>query len=119
MPAFDWLREFADDKPIAIAETGYPAEATENPLWPQMPGSPEKQQSYFQTLFDAATRDKYRFIIVFLHRDYDLMWEELKATRPAWQVAWKDIGLLDGDGQPRPAWRLWQRYRSMSLGQGE
>jgi hypothetical protein len=113
--AFEWLRDFVGDKPIAICETGFPAEPTDNPMWPQWPGSLEAQKSYFETLFDYAMRDNYRFIVVFLHRDYDKMWEKLKETRPAWQGAWKDIGLLDGEGSARPAWLLWQECLSMEL----
>jgi len=107
--AFEWLRKFAGDKPVAICETGFPAEATDNGIWPQAPGTPEKQKTYFQTLFDAAQKDEYRFIIVFLHRDYDMMWEGLKDTRPPWHICWKDIGLFDGEGKSRPAWELWQQ----------
>ena len=119
MEAFDWLREFAGDKPIVITETGYPAEPTENPIWPQMPGSPEKQMKYLETLFEVATRDRYGFVIVFLHRDYDQMWEGLKSTRPAWHVAWRDIGLFDGNGEPRPAWKLWKQFFSLEYDRGE
>lgn len=108
--ALKWLRGFVGDKSIALGETGFPAEATPNAMWPQLPGSPENQLGYFRNLFEIAQEEEYRFITVFLHRDYDRMWEKLKATRPGWQVAWRDIGLLNGEGEPRPAWDLWQDW---------
>ena len=52
---FDWIRSFTD-KPLAITETGFPAEdiilKTYNV---EISGTPEKQKIYFETLLDRAT----------------------------------------------------------------
>jgi hypothetical protein len=113
--AFDFIRDLAGAKPIAICETGIPAEATQISMWPMAPGTPELQRNYYEKLFEAAQRDGYRFITVFLHRDYDRMWEKLKKTRPEWQKAWQDIGVFDENNNPRPAWNLWQKTLSLPL----
>jgi hypothetical protein len=65
---------------------------------------------YFETLFRFADEDDYRFLIVFLHRDYDQLWDAIKDTAPSFHKAWKDTGLLNGEGEPRPAHEVWQRW---------
>jgi hypothetical protein len=114
--SFDWVKSFVGDKPIAICETAFPAEPTKlswagTPI--ELPGSLERQESYYETLLAAAARDNYLFVITFLYRDYDQLWEKIKATTPDWAGAWKDTGLLNEDGESRPAWHVWERYRAL------
>jgi len=120
--SFEWVRELTGDMPLAIAETAYPAEPTKV-AWGEeefaLPGTPEKQQAYYETLLKAATEDDYLFVITFLYRDYDRLWDDIKANTPSWASAWKDTGLLDGDGQSRPAWRTWETYRARPYRRGE
>jgi hypothetical protein len=112
--AFDWIRSFVGDKRIAITETTFPAESThlekENA---DLPGSPESQKAYYETLLDAAMRDNYLFVTLFLYRDYDQLWERMKDVFPGWAIAWRDSGLADGEGKPRPAMEVWKRYLAM------
>ena len=49
------------------------------------------------------------FVISFLYRDYDALWERIKATAPEAFVAWRDCGLLDESGTRRPAYEIWHR----------
>jgi len=109
---FDWIREFTD-KPLAITETGFPAEdiilKTYNV---EISGTPEKQTIYFETLLDRASQDNYLFVIAFLHRDYDALWEKIKNMVPEAFIVWKDCGLVDENGVERPALDVWKRYFS-------
>ena len=109
---FDWIREFTD-KPLAITETGFPAEdiilKTYNV---EISGTPEKQTIYFETLLDRASQDNYLFVIAFLHRDYDALWEKIKNMVPEAFIVWKDCGLVDESGVERPALDVWKRYFS-------
>lgn len=107
---FDWLRQFTN-KPIAIAETGYPAEDIHLPsLSMTIPGTPLQQKTYFDTLLERANRDRYTFVIAFLFRDYDALWDKIKETSPEAFVVWKDCGMYDENGYARPAFDLWKKY---------
>lgn len=110
--AFDWCRKFAGDKPIAITETGFPAEPTRlEDFKVTLPGSPQSQATYFETLLSAAHRDQYLFVIAFLYRDYDALWEKIKVGMSGdWAAAWRDCGLVDGAGKKRPAYEVWGKY---------
>ncbi|MEW6238842.1 MAG: glycosyl hydrolase 53 family protein [Candidatus Omnitrophota bacterium] len=108
----DWLRSFTD-KPIAIGETGYPGETIHLKTFHlEIPGSPDSQAKYYQTLFQTAQRDRYLFIVSFLSRDYDALWDKIKASSPEAFVVWKDCGLLDEKGTARPVLSIWRRYFS-------
>jgi len=108
----DWLRSFTD-KPIAICETGYPAETIRLKTYNlEIPGSPESQAKYYETLLLTAQRDRYLFAVSFLHRDYDALWDKIKASSPEAFIIWKDCGLLNEKGDARPALSVWRRYFS-------
>ncbi len=107
---FDWIRAFTD-KTIAITETGYPAEKlTLETYNVTLHGSPEKQQAYFEILLERAQKDQYRFVIAFLYRDYDALWEKIKSFSPEAFKVWKDCGMLDEAGKPRPALNVWNTW---------
>lgn len=109
---FDWIRSFTD-KPLAITETGFPAEDIILKTYDvEISGTPEKQQIYFETLLDRAKQDNYLFVISFLYRDYDQLWEKIKDMAPEAFIVWKDCGLLDENGAERPAYEVWKSYLS-------
>jgi hypothetical protein len=108
---FNWIRNFVGDLPIAITETAYPAESLSLETWDiNIPASPADQVDYLQTVFNMAERDEYLFVINFAYRDYDIWWEKEKDKWDDWVKAWKDTGILDGQGVPRPSFELWQHY---------
>ena len=110
---FDWIRRFTD-KPLAVAETGYPAETvTLKSFNLTIPSDPKRQADYFETLLKTARRDQYVFVAAFLHRDYDALWNKIKAFSPEAFVVWKDCGLLDETGTERPALAVWRRCFSL------
>ena len=49
-------------------------------------------------------------MISFLHRDYDRLWEKIKDQSPEVFMAWRDCGLVDENGEERPAYRAWRRF---------
>jgi len=106
---FDWIREFTGEMPMAISETAYPAE-TINFSDRVIPASPESQVDYLQTVFNMAMRDGYLFVINFAYRDYDAWWEKDKDKWPEWVKAWKDTGVVDGNGEPRISYTLWKDW---------
>jgi len=110
--AFDWIRKFVGDKPIAITETGFPAEPTRiEDFKVNLPGSQQGQARYIETLLSTACREQYLFVIAFLYRDYDALWEKIKVgVSGDWAAAWRDCGLVDETGKTRPAYEVWRRY---------
>lgn len=106
----DWIRAFTD-KPLAVTETGYPAETISLPSFHlTIPSDPQKQTVYWETLLERADRDHYRFVAAFLHRDYDALWDKIKASSPETFAVWKDCGFLDEKGTARPAFEIWKKY---------
>lgn len=104
---FDELFSLSD-KPIAITETGYPAETFSiqngNLIFES---TLEKQQDYIRMLLSAADQRDVRFIINFVLRDYDRIWEILPEADKDLGAIWRDTGLYDENGVPRPALKDW------------
>lgn len=111
--AFRWLRESFDQfqKPYAMVETNDTAERTEmSKMKVTLQGTPEKQAAYLRTLLSLADRRRFRFVVLFIHRDYDALWDAIKATAPELFMAWRDCGLIDEQGRARPAFLVWRDY---------
>ena len=102
-------------KPICITETGYPAEALS--IYggsTVINGTKEKQNTYFQKLFAAADNYNVKFIINFVLRDYDKLWEAVGKPDDL-SKAWRDTGLYDQDGNVRPAYETWKNKLNISI----
>jgi hypothetical protein len=106
-----WIRRFTD-KPVGIAETGFPAETIKLKSFNlTLPSNAAQQKKFFDVLLERARRDDYIFVVAFLHRDYDALWERIKG--PEFLMVWKDCGLLDEAGNERPACDVWRRFLAM------
>lgn len=104
-----WVRAYTD-KPIAICETGYTTQDISLPAFGlNLKGDTTMQAAYVRELFQIARRDRHAFVVWFLAIDYDKMYEKLKSA-PGSEVLtlWRNIGLLDGNATPKPAWALWK-----------
>ncbi len=107
---FEWLRQFTD-KTIAFTETGFLAETLKIPSYNlTIKGNEAMQKTYFKTLFKYAQRDHYLFIINFLAKDYDRLWDKIKDFAPEAFKVWKDCGMLDEQSNPRPVLKVWDHY---------
>lgn len=104
---FTRLRALSD-KPMAVAETGYPAQPF-TITFPDGPlifeGTPAKQDQYLRLLFDSAQSLAFRFVVNFVLRDYDAIWEQL--GRDETLAIWRDTGIYDEAGVIRPAGQRW------------
>ena len=111
--ALDWLTKEFDPlkKPYAFVETN---EAAERLPLPQakvvIEGTAEKQRLYYERLLGLAQQRRFLFVVSFIHRDYDALWEKIKGSSPELFMAWRDCGLVDESGKPRPAYRVWRRH---------
>jgi hypothetical protein len=110
-----WLaREFdAFGKPYAFVETGEIAEPLVLKTFKlRLAGSEKTQRRALAALLEFAQARRTEFIIWFVPRDYDALWERIRGTAPEFFTAWRDCGLLDGAGRPRAAMELWRKaYR--------
>ncbi len=107
---FTAITDLAPEKPFAIAETAWPAEDISDPYPVIIKGSESAQLAYVERLIKESTDKKAVFITWFFTRDFDEFWEaQLKDNPIAPTIRlWKDTGLYDEDGNPRPALGLWK-----------
>jgi hypothetical protein len=107
---FDWLAALTD-KPLAVAETGYPAQDFRidagGGLMLEFDSDEAKQEQYIRLLLDEARQHDFRFIINFVLRDYDTLWQQI-GGREDLTIAWRDTGLYDETGAERPALAVWR-----------
>jgi hypothetical protein len=105
--AFDFLHE-QTNQPIAFVETAMIAENLEvSALNLSIPGDECEQRAYLESLMFNAQEQDYEFIIWWAHRDYDQLWNTFDESVKDLGKIWRDTGLLDEDGNPRPAFELW------------
>jgi len=111
--ALAWLTEKFDpfEKPYAMVETNEAGDRLVFPLSKYViAGTPEKQAAYVRTLLALAEQRRFEFVVLFIHRDYDALWDKIKATAPELFMAWRDCGFLDEQGEARPAYKVWREY---------
>ncbi|MCK4237113.1 MAG: hypothetical protein KAX38_08320 [Candidatus Krumholzibacteria bacterium] len=111
--AADYFFELADldpNKPFAIAETAWPAEDVTDPYYKFIPASDSTQLAYMDRLLSDADSLDAEFICWFFTRDYDDFWEsDFKyMTDAGIYRLWRDTGVYDGQGNPRPALARWR-----------
>jgi hypothetical protein len=113
---FSALADLAPAKPFAVAETGWPAEDVTAPFPVTISASEATQQAYVERLLADADDLSATFVMWFVSRDYDDLWESYLQYQPnaALLRLWRDNGLYTGDGYRRPAletWRGWLAHR--------
>lgn len=111
---YDVLAEWTD-KPMAIAETGYPAQdfgIYVGDVRVQFDTDETKQANYIEFLLDEAYQHEFVFVINFVLRDYDELWEAIGA-REDLTIAWRDTGLFDENGAERPALTIWRNWLAL------
>lgn len=95
--------------PIAFVETAHLAEDLniEN-LNLNIASDPCEQLAYLDELFSHAQNYNYEFIIWWAYRDFDQLWETFPEEYKDLGQLWRDTGLLDENGEKRPAFVLWE-----------
>jgi hypothetical protein len=103
-------------KPFAITETDYIAEdlVVDKPGI-AIRGTPAGQSAYLERLLQAAHDLEAEFVIWFVVRDYDagVRAMETAGIPTASALIWRDTGLLDGEGAPRPALAIWDTWLNL------
>lgn len=105
------------DKPIAITETGYPAEFQRLEIAAgvtvELDGTEAKQNAFIEDLLAAADSRRFRFVIQFTLRDYDTLCDQLQCRD--FSRIWQDTGLWDQDDITRPALIPWRNLLQKPL----
>jgi hypothetical protein len=104
---FDQIARHARGKPMAIAESGYPAEEfsiSEGKL--VFRGTDAKQADWIRRLLSEAQKRRFRFVVNYVIRDYEPLWEKIGRTDLG--AVWKDTGVYDEHGKPRPSLEVWR-----------
>jgi hypothetical protein len=99
-------------KPLAIAETGYPAQSftiDSNGTPVVVESNAKKQESFVLDLLNSCTEGKAEFVIQFTIRDYDQLWEDL-GSKDDLTIAWRDTGLIDESANARPSLKVWTDF---------
>lgn len=115
-----WLCEEFDgfEKPYIFSESGQPAEPVVlKSLGFTIPADPQRQRLVLDKLLSFADRRPVEFLIWYLPRDYDGLWDKIQATAPEFFGVWRDCGLLDGHGKQRPVYHLWRTHFQRPLRQ--
>lgn len=109
---FDQILSIKGMKPFAIAETSMIAETLELKAPPlKLPGTPERQAEFMRWLLRRCAEVKAEFVVWFLPLDYDEAWKTLEGMNgPEWFKIWKDTGLYEAPGMPRPACAVWDAW---------
>ncbi|UII20371.1 hypothetical protein [Fulvivirga ligni] len=111
--AFDFLHDHTS-VPVAISETAYLAETLEIESYNLTILADEcEQYQYLKTLLKNATDHNYLFTIWWAHRDFDKLWETFPEEAKDLGKIWRDTGLLDENGNLRPAFELWQKVYNL------
>ncbi len=98
-------------KPTIITESSYCAQSWTlhvNGAAIEFRGSPEKQQAFTARMLEAAQRYRAPLVVMFAIRDYDALWNAFGKSDAA--LPWRDTGLYDEAGKPRPALATWVSY---------
>lgn len=106
------------DKPLAVAETGYTAQTFSIDVQPgtsvTITSDADKQEKYIRDLLEACTERNALFVINFVVRDYDQLWQAIGSPTD-FVIAWKDTGLYDENGTTRKAFDVWKSYLALPL----
>lgn len=106
--AFDFLHSKVDI-PVAFVETSHLAEDLSVQAFDLfIPGDECEQKEYLETLLQNASQQEYEFIIWWAHRDFDRLWETFPEEVKDLGKLWRDTGLLNEDGEIRPAYSYWK-----------
>lgn len=115
---FSRIMDLAPQKPVAISETGWPAEDVLPPFFFYIPANQFSQSFYLSRVLGELKSKHAIFMNWFTAWDYDALWQsDLQYSKNAPLLRqWKDIGFINGDGNFRLfSWLTWNSYFSLPL----
>lgn len=111
----DMLWELSEhtDLPIAVSESGYPAQTLDYPGLGHIPATERLQAEVLFRMLVKAYVDKYAFFVVWAHRDFDQLLNTLEMAPIS--TLWRDTGLLDEHGEERLSAKVWDAVHSLQM----
>lgn len=106
------IREHTD-KPLAISESGYPAEVIEFPGLDHIPATERLQAEVLFRMLVRAYLEDYVFYVAWAHRDFDQLVSS--AALPAYSLLWRDTGLLSESGKARSSSTVWDAFYNLPM----
>jgi hypothetical protein len=110
---FSALADLSFGKPFAISETAWPAEDIGEPAEPfyWIEADQTTQLAYLARVIDDCDYLNAEFVCWFLAMDYDDAWWQHYQHWPSAPTLriWRDTGLYNGHGDPRPALAEWHQ----------
>jgi len=101
-------------KPFVISETGYPGTGFElKSMGLNFPSDETRQDAYIALMLRKANEYDARFVVNFVLRDYDPLWEKIGKTDLA--AVWKSTGLYTAGGIARKAQQTWKTTLNLPL----
>ncbi|GAB4318571.1 MAG: hypothetical protein Kow00117_08620 [Phototrophicales bacterium] len=112
---FDELANLTN-KPIAITETGYPAQSFRfnDGITLNFESNEGKQADYIQYLLESAQTHQFVFVVNFVLRDYDDLWLEIGGQEDL-TILWRDTGLYSETGDEREALTIWRDWLALPV----
>ena len=101
------------DKPLAISESGYPAEKLDYPGLDRIPATERLQGEIMFRMLVRSFYDEYVFFIVWAHRDFDELMTTAKL--PMTSLLWRDTGLLSETGRERFSSNIWDAFYNLPM----
>ncbi|MBD3318026.1 MAG: hypothetical protein GF344_19760 [Chitinivibrionales bacterium] len=99
------------NKPIAVSESSYPAEAWQTMSDPVMHfnGTQAKQRSFVESMLRAADNWEAEYVVWWTIRDFDRLWENAMGKSEIGLI-WRDTGLYGEQGAGRTALTTWREW---------
>jgi hypothetical protein len=117
LEALAFLPKFSD-KPIAITETGHPAEdLVAKKFKLNFPSTPKEQDDFINALLTRAQEDRYLFVVCFTWKDFDELWKNFPPEAQDLGRLWRDTGLVDENDKRRPAYATWKKALARPRGE--
>ena len=106
--AFDFLHSRIN-KPVAFVETSHLAEDLSVSSFNLfIEGDTCEQNAYLETLLTNAREQNYEFVIWWVHRDFDALWQTFPEELKDLGKLWRNTGVLDDNGNERPSYLTWR-----------
>ena len=99
------------DKPLAISESGYPAQPIDYPGLSYIPTTERLQGEIMFRMLNKVYRDQYEFFIAWTYRDFDQLMN--RTNMPAISALWRDTGLLSETGKRRLSSEVWDAFYNL------
>lgn len=101
------------NKPFVFAETGYIAENLVIPSYSlNRQGNEVWQKAYLEKICQLSNQYNAKFVIWFCSKDYDAGITTIQSLGLFQDLFlfWRDTGLKDQNGHPRPSYQLWKSW---------